>query len=91
MKITVLKKIGWDEPYVCVYVKVLVCTYTYDNIQCIIITQDYKPEEDPSKFQSTKTGRGPLQPDWKVHICIHVCTYVHKYNHMPTVPSASPS
>lgn len=26
---------------------------------------DYKPDEDPSKFKSTKTGRGPLiGPDW---------------------------
>lgn len=28
--------------------------------------QDYKPEEDPALFQSAKTGRGPLGPDWKV-------------------------
>jgi hypothetical protein len=25
----------------------------------------YKEEEDPSKFQSKKSGRGPLGPDWK--------------------------
>lgn len=28
--------------------------------------QDYKPEEDPCRFKSVKTGRGPLGPDWKV-------------------------
>lgn len=28
--------------------------------------QDYKPEEDPCRFKSAKTGRGPLGPDWKV-------------------------
>lgn len=28
--------------------------------------QDYKPEEDPAKFKSVKTGRGPLGPNWKV-------------------------
>lgn len=28
--------------------------------------QDYKPEEDPSKYKSVKTSRGPLGPDWKV-------------------------
>lgn len=28
--------------------------------------QDYKPEEDPCKYKSVKTGRGPLGPDWKV-------------------------
>ncbi|KAG7164155.1 Phosphatidylinositol transfer protein alpha isoform-like 1 [Homarus americanus] len=28
-------------------------------------TADYKPDEDPSKFKSVKTGRGPLQgPEW---------------------------
>lgn len=26
---------------------------------------DYKEEEDPAKFHSTKTGRGPLSKDWK--------------------------
>jgi hypothetical protein len=25
---------------------------------------DYKEEEDPSLYRSTKTGRGPLAPDW---------------------------
>lgn len=28
--------------------------------------QDYKLEEDPALFHSTKTGRGPLSPEWKV-------------------------
>ena len=36
--------------------------------QSHIIIQDYKPEEDPAKFQSTNTGRGP---DWMVRICNH--------------------
>ncbi|KAI4878606.1 hypothetical protein NFI96_019045, partial [Prochilodus magdalenae] len=26
---------------------------------------DYKPDEDPALFKSTKTGRGPLGPNWK--------------------------
>ncbi|KAI9521828.1 hypothetical protein NQZ68_003983, partial [Dissostichus eleginoides] len=26
---------------------------------------DYKPDEDPAKFKSAKTGRGPLGPAWK--------------------------
>lgn len=30
------------------------------------ISQDYKAEEDPAKFKSMKTGRGPLSPNWKV-------------------------
>nr|XP_023998355.1 phosphatidylinositol transfer protein alpha isoform-like [Salvelinus alpinus] len=43
-------------------------------------TKDYKPEEDPSKFKSVKTGRGPLGPDWKKELpkktdCPHMCAY----------------
>lgn len=34
---------------------------------CRLSPQDYKPEEDPCKFKSVKTGRGPLGPDWRVH------------------------
>ena len=26
----------------------------------------YKESEDPCKFQSEKTGRGPLTPNWRV-------------------------
>lgn len=30
---------------------------------------DYKPDEDPTKFKSEKTGRGPLVgPDWKTKV-----------------------
>lgn len=28
--------------------------------------QDYKADEDPALFQSVKTKRGPLGPNWKV-------------------------
>lgn len=32
-------------------------------------TADYKADEDPTKFKSQKTGRGPLQgPDWREKI-----------------------
>ncbi|KAI3373675.1 hypothetical protein L3Q82_022269 [Scortum barcoo] len=42
--------------------------------------KDYKPEEDPCKFKSVKTGRGPLGPDWKKELpnkkdCPHMCAY----------------
>ncbi|TSK16138.1 Phosphatidylinositol transfer protein alpha isoform [Bagarius yarrelli] len=42
--------------------------------------KDYKPEEDPAKFKSAKTGRGPLGPDWKKELpkkteCPHMCAY----------------
>lgn len=30
-----------------------------------VATNDYKADEDPSKFHSEKTGRGPLASDWK--------------------------
>lgn len=29
---------------------------------------DYKPDEDPAKFHSEKTGRGPLGPNWQEDI-----------------------
>uniref|UniRef100_A0A8C5CWH5 Phosphatidylinositol transfer protein alpha isoform n=1 Tax=Gadus morhua TaxID=8049 RepID=A0A8C5CWH5_GADMO len=42
--------------------------------------KDYKPEEDPSKYKSVKTSRGPLGPDWKKELpkktdCPHMCAY----------------
>lgn len=33
--------------------------------ECFIL-QDYKADEDPALFQSVKTKRGPLGPNWKV-------------------------
>ncbi|XP_030847932.1 phosphatidylinositol transfer protein alpha isoform [Strongylocentrotus purpuratus] len=36
-----------------------------DIVNDAIKSQDYKESEDPSKFHSEKTGRGPLQPNWK--------------------------
>ncbi|TWW69475.1 Phosphatidylinositol transfer protein beta isoform [Takifugu flavidus] len=39
---------------------------------------DYKAEEDPALLQSTKTGRGPLSPEWKDELrseCPQMCTY----------------
>uniref|UniRef100_A0A8C9SAD7 Phosphatidylinositol transfer protein beta isoform n=1 Tax=Scleropages formosus TaxID=113540 RepID=A0A8C9SAD7_SCLFO len=41
---------------------------------------DYKPEEDPALFQSVKTGRGPLGPNWKNELlaktdCPRMCAY----------------
>ena len=30
---------------------------------------DYKADEDPKHYKSQKTGRGPLEGDWKV--CYH--------------------
>jgi hypothetical protein len=29
-----------------------------------VTTEDYKPDEDPAKFKSEKTGRGPLKGQW---------------------------
>jgi len=36
---------------------------------------DYKPEEDPTKFKSEKTGRGPLQGSWKESVTPVMCAY----------------
>ena len=41
----------------------------------IPILQDYKPEWDPSKFHSEKTGRGPLSKDWKEKVSPSMCCY----------------
>ncbi|XP_039613057.1 phosphatidylinositol transfer protein alpha isoform isoform X1 [Polypterus senegalus] len=45
-----------------------------------VLHKDYKPEEDPAKYKSVKTGRGPLGPDWKKELpqktdCPHMCAY----------------
>ena len=38
--------------------------------------QDYKPREDPSRFKSTKTGRGPLiGPNWERGVDPVMCCY----------------
>ncbi|KAK7926164.1 hypothetical protein WMY93_008474 [Mugilogobius chulae] len=42
--------------------------------------KDYKPDEDPCRFKSVKTSRGPLGPDWKKELpnkkdCPHMCAY----------------
>ncbi|KAL7392423.1 hypothetical protein ABVT39_024462 [Epinephelus coioides] len=41
---------------------------------------DYKLDEDPAKFKSAKTGRGPLGPTWKKELaaktdCPKMCAY----------------
>lgn len=40
-----------------------------------IPASDYKVEEDPSKFVSTKTGRGGLKGDWKNNVQPVMCAY----------------
>uniref|UniRef100_A0A3B4YWJ4 Phosphatidylinositol transfer protein alpha isoform n=1 Tax=Stegastes partitus TaxID=144197 RepID=A0A3B4YWJ4_9TELE len=45
-----------------------------------ISQKDYNPEQDPAKFKSQKTGRGPLGPGWKKELgnnpnCPHMCAY----------------
>ncbi|KAL8198902.1 UNVERIFIED_CONTAM: hypothetical protein K2H54_029314 [Gekko kuhli] len=44
-----------------------------------VLTKDYKPEEDPAKFKSIKTGRGPLGPNWKKEILKSDCPYMCAY------------
>ena len=38
------------------------------DIQKDVDARDYKPEEDPAKYHSEKTGRGPLGPNWQEDI-----------------------
>lgn len=38
-------------------------------------TSEYKEEEDPTKFLSTKTGRGKLKPNWKDTANPVMCAY----------------
>ncbi|XP_072164053.1 phosphatidylinositol transfer protein alpha isoform-like [Diadema setosum] len=40
-----------------------------------ISSSDYKESEDPSKFKSEKTGRGPLGKDWKETTKPLMCCY----------------
>ncbi len=37
-----------------------------------IQASDYKPTEDPTKFQSVKTGRGPLLNKWQDSVTSNV-------------------
>ncbi|KAM7018342.1 phosphatidylinositol transfer protein beta isoform-like isoform 1-T1 [Tautogolabrus adspersus] len=64
-------------------------SYTWQNVAVVPIdiadrsqvsTADYKPDEDPAKFKSVKTGRGPLSPTWKKELvtktdCPRMCAY----------------
>nr|XP_022318115.1 cytoplasmic phosphatidylinositol transfer protein 1-like [Crassostrea virginica] len=43
----------------------------YDEIQ----EKHYKEAEDPTKFVSKKTGRGPLQRDWRDFVDPVMCSY----------------
>jgi hypothetical protein len=45
-----------------------------------VLGKDYKAEEDPAKFKSIKTGRGPLGPNCKQELvnqkdCPYMCAY----------------
>ncbi|XP_023618710.1 phosphatidylinositol transfer protein beta isoform isoform X7 [Myotis lucifugus] len=47
---------------------------------CRTIVTDYKADEDPALFQSAKTKRGPLGPNWKKELannpdCPQMCAY----------------
>lgn len=54
----------WNDECSCCC---LYCYMPHIHLVCSGLYQDYKPEEDPCKFRSAKTGRGPLGPDWKVN------------------------
>ncbi|KAM6988356.1 phosphatidylinositol transfer protein beta isoform-like [Tautogolabrus adspersus] len=59
-------------------------TVSVDNIdiadRSFLSQKDYKEEQDPAKFKSEKTGRGPLTQNWKKELandpnCPHMCAY----------------
>ena len=39
---------------------------TIDIANDTVLTNDYKDDEDPTKYKSVKTGRGPLIGPWQV-------------------------
>jgi len=42
----------------------------------VYVKQDYKPTEDPTRFKSTKTGRGPLiGANWERGVDPVMCCY----------------
>lgn len=42
---------------------------------CEYSVKEYKADQDPAKFKSVKTGRGPLGPEWKVGIFTRIITF----------------
>ncbi|CAH8627612.1 unnamed protein product [Dicrocoelium dendriticum] len=44
--------------------------------------KDYRPDEDPTTFQSQKTGRGPLKPNWWLYF--HLRTTIKDPSCVPT-------
>ncbi|CAF0770231.1 unnamed protein product [Didymodactylos carnosus] len=45
------------------------------NIADPVSANDYKPKEDPTKFKSIKTGRGPLIGEWQKNCQPLMCCY----------------
>jgi len=45
------------------------------DIAAQIDSRDYKADQDPTKFKSEKTGRGPLNGDWQKTCEPHMCAY----------------
>lgn len=67
----------WGFPLILVHFNVFLCPSipsqgdkhcspadTIDIVRDPISPGEYKPEEDPKLYHSTKTGRGPLGDDW---------------------------
>ena len=76
--------IGNDSVNPSVYIwNVFMCVCVYITFSFVVTfpMQDYKPDEDPRKFKSQKTNRGPLCNDWRVSNC--QCLYfVHMIHSM---------
>jgi len=52
--------------------------------------QEYNPDHDPTIFKSTKTGRGPLGPNWKVLPPPPPNTHTHAPLHSRTFKTLKP-
>ena len=53
---------------------------TIDIANDPVLPGDYKPDEDPSKYQSEKTGRGPLVGKWQDSVSFSTLTFnIHIY------------
>ncbi|XP_064460776.1 phosphatidylinositol transfer protein alpha isoform-like [Ornithodoros turicata] len=48
---------------------------TIDIANDPVAAKDYKDDEDPTKFKSKKTGRGPLQGEWMKDCTPVMCAY----------------
>lgn len=52
--------------------QIFFCIVSYCTLSRV---QDYKEDEDPTRFKSSKTGRGPLSSGWEKSVSPVMCIY----------------